>query len=111
MAKETIGVRLRYLRKQTNRTQEEVAKRVELSRAAYSHFENDRNEPDATTILRLADYFGVTTDYILGHKVNDNHRVAAHEDPDLSPEQQKEIDEYIEFKKAQYRKDHQKKKD
>ena len=40
-----LGDRLKKLRGD-GRTQEDVAKAVGVSRAAYSHFENNRNEPD-----------------------------------------------------------------
>lgn len=61
-----LGKRLKYLRKELNKTQNEVAESIKISRANYSHFENDRNEPDGEILNRLADYFDVTTDYLLG---------------------------------------------
>lgn len=60
------GSRLKQLRKNLNKTQEEVAAGLGVTRGAYSHFENDRNEPDSDTIRNLADYFNVSTDYLLG---------------------------------------------
>lgn len=60
----TFGEKLKELR--GSRTQEEVAKGIEISRARYSHFENDRNEPDLQLIQKIADYHKVTTDYLLG---------------------------------------------
>lgn len=103
-----FGERLKKLRKIKNRTQDQVATDLKLTRAQYSHFENNRNEPDQETLVKLADYYGVTTDYLLGRKVDDDLLVAAHMDDDLTPDQRKEIEEYIEFKKAQYRKEHEK---
>lgn len=61
-----IGNQLKELRSVTKRTQAEVAEHLEISRAAYSHFENNRNEPDNDMLAKLADYFHVTTDYLLG---------------------------------------------
>ncbi|WP_441293271.1 helix-turn-helix domain-containing protein [Listeria monocytogenes] len=37
-----------------------------MSRGAYSHIENGRNDPDMETIVKLANIFGVSTDYLLG---------------------------------------------
>ncbi|MGI0534989.1 helix-turn-helix transcriptional regulator [Bacillus pfraonensis] len=71
----TFGEKLKTLR--GNRTQEEVAKGIEISRPRYSHFENDRNEPDLHLIQKIADYYKVTTDYLLGRS----------EDPRLTKEQ------------------------
>lgn len=60
-----LGDRLKELRG-SSRTQEDVAKAIGVSRAAYSHFENNRNEPDNDTLRKLAKYFNVTVDYLLG---------------------------------------------
>lgn len=62
-----IGDRLKVLRSSLGRTQEEVSKAIGVSRAAYSHFENNRNEPDAETLGKLASYYDVTTDYLIGN--------------------------------------------
>lgn len=60
----TLGERLKYLR--GKRTQEEVAKAIGLSRARYSHYENNRVEPDITILSKLSDYYNVSVDYLLG---------------------------------------------
>lgn len=59
-----IGERLIRLR--GVRTQQEVADALGISRARYSHYENGRNEPDLLTLGHLADYFNVSTDYLVG---------------------------------------------
>lgn len=63
-----LGERLKSLRSDLNKTQDDVAKDIGITRAAYSHLENNRNEPDNTTLIKLASYFGVTVDYLLGKK-------------------------------------------
>lgn len=63
-----FGKRLQYLRKESNKTQQQIATELGISRAAYSHFENDRNEPDSETLVKLAQIFNVTIDYLLGNK-------------------------------------------
>ncbi|MCI3027731.1 helix-turn-helix domain-containing protein [Desemzia sp. C1] len=64
-----LGDRVKDLRKKTGKTQDDVAKSIGLSRPAYSHIENNRNEPDGETLKKLASYYEVTTDYLLGHSV------------------------------------------
>jgi transcriptional regulator with XRE-family HTH domain len=64
-----LGDRLKDLRSSINKTQEMVAADLEISRANYSHLENNRNQPDSETLLKLAGYYKVSTDYLLG---NDN---------------------------------------
>jgi len=59
-----LSRRLKLLR--GKRTQNVIAKAVNVSRARYSHYENARSEPDTETLEKLADYFNVTTDYLLG---------------------------------------------
>ena len=60
----TLGVRLKSLR--GKKTQEEVSNSLGLSRARYSHYENDRVEPDNEILKKLAEYYKVSTDYLLG---------------------------------------------
>lgn len=66
MADTGLGERLKNLRNDLGKTQDDVAKHLGITRAAYSHLENNRNEPDNTTLITLAEYFGVTVDYLLG---------------------------------------------
>lgn len=61
-----IGQKLKALRKQSNKTQQQIADKLGITRAAYSHFENERNQPDSETLVKLADIFDTTTDYLLG---------------------------------------------
>lgn len=68
-----LGKRLKYLRNEIKKTQHEVAESIKISRANYSHFENDRNEPDGEILNRLADYFDVSTDYLLGREKTRKH--------------------------------------
>lgn len=65
-----LGVRLKKLR--GNKTQEDVAKSIGLSRGRYAHYETNRVEPDLETLRKLADYFNVTIDYLLGRSDDPN---------------------------------------
>lgn len=61
-----VGDRIASLRRRMNLTQEGFSEKVGISRAALSHYEKNRREPDYETINRMADFFEVTTDYLLG---------------------------------------------
>lgn len=61
-----IGSRIAYLRDQRGLTQEELASSLGISRAALSHYEKNRREPDTETLSKVADLFAVTIDYLVG---------------------------------------------
>lgn len=64
--KKKFGERLSELRKKKKASQAEVADYIELTVAAYQNYENGRREAGYDTISKLADFYGVTTDYLLG---------------------------------------------
>lgn len=61
-----FGKRIVSLRKEKGLTQSELANRIGISRSALSLYEIEKREPDTGTLLELANYFGVSTDYLLG---------------------------------------------
>lgn len=58
--------RLSQLRKEKNLLQKEVGEYLGISYQAYSHYENGLRNPDNETLKKLATYFGVSVDYLLG---------------------------------------------
>ena len=63
-----LAERMRMLRKERGLRQEDVAAAIGLSTNGYQRYELDQREPDAPTIIALADLFQVSTDYLLGIK-------------------------------------------
>lgn len=61
-----FGAALKKLRKSQNLTQEELGLHIGLSKAVVSKYENSIGYPTFDVLIRIADYFGVTTDYLLG---------------------------------------------
>ena len=61
-----FGAILRQLRKSHHMTQKELGARLGLSKAVVSKYENGMGYPAYDTLIRIADYFKVTTDYLLG---------------------------------------------
>lgn len=61
-----FGNRLSELRKQNNLTQKELAEKFDLTPKAISFYELGQREPDIDTVIKLAEFFHVTTDYLLG---------------------------------------------
>lgn len=62
-------MRLKELRKKLNITQAELAKFLCISQNTYSYWETGKTKIDNNSIAKLADYFGVTADYLLGREV------------------------------------------
>ena len=61
-----MAERIKTLRTEKNVGQNLLAKELEISNASISYWENGKQEPSAQAIFKLANYFGVSTDYILG---------------------------------------------
>lgn len=66
--REILGERLKMLRAEKNIGQNALAKQLELSNASISYWETGKQEPTAQAIFKLAKYFNVSADYILGLK-------------------------------------------
>lgn len=63
----TIGERLRRLRLSRKWSQEEVARRIGVTRSAYSHYEINSRQPVYETVCKLAILFDVSIDYLINH--------------------------------------------
>lgn len=69
---ESIGSRLKQLRHLTEYRQEDVASMLGVERHALSQYETGTRVPPSDIIARLAEIYGVSTDYILG--ITGNHQ-------------------------------------
>ncbi|MBR7172678.1 MAG: helix-turn-helix transcriptional regulator [Clostridia bacterium] len=61
-----INKRIYELRKEKNISQATLAKEVGVTQKAIDFWEKGINEPKASYVLRLAIFFGVSADYLLG---------------------------------------------
>lgn len=59
---------LKQLRLAKNKTQAQLASEIGVGRTGYTKIENGTQDADTETISKLADYFGVTVDYLLGRE-------------------------------------------
>ena len=57
---------LRQLRKAANRTQQQMASMLGITQQAYAAYENDKSSPPNDVLEKIADYFNVSIDYLLG---------------------------------------------
>lgn len=62
--------RLKRLRQSMHLSQEQLARLLGVDRSTISSYESDVRQPPLDTLSRIADVFGVSTDYLLG-RTND----------------------------------------
>lgn len=98
----TLSNRLKYLREKSGLAQKFVAAKLDIKPNTLSGYESGRREPDTTTLKALADFYDVSTDYLVGKKEKDYFSEAEaimFKDIDgfneLSPEKQQEIKDMI----------------
>jgi transcriptional regulator with XRE-family HTH domain len=91
-----FAYRLRDLRRNANVTGQHLADVLGVTKTAISYWENGINYPNQETLNKLASFFGVTVDNLLGNNSNvttdDDFLVAFYGEVDkLPPETQKEL--------------------
>ena len=85
-----FGLRLKQLREKHNLSQSQVAKRLGITRAAISSYENNISLPSVNVLAELSLLYRVSTDYLLGL---DNRTAIVLED--LTPRQSAVIQEVM----------------
>ena len=60
--------KLQNLRKMRGKTQKELADYLGVERSTYAKYESGDSEPTFETLTKLAEYFQVTTDFLLGRE-------------------------------------------
>lgn len=102
------GSRIKKLREEKQMKQEELAKILSISPSAIGMYERDAREPNDELTLKLAEYFKVSTDYLLGKSDIRNPEIEIDKDKiniglskkDYNPptkEQQEKIEEFAKF--------------
>lgn len=62
--------RIRDLREDHDKTQQDIADYLGTSQTMYARYERGANELPVRHLIKLADYYGVSTDYVLGRTNN-----------------------------------------
>ena len=82
-----LSERILSLRKERGLKQEEVADQTGIGYRSYRRYEAGEREPNASTIVILADYFNVSADYLLGRTLTrDGTTIGTEELYDISDE-------------------------
>ena len=68
--KNIFASNLKSIRREAGFTQEQIAKQSYIARSTYIAYEQGHTIPDAITLKFMAEAFNISTDEILGHKVD-----------------------------------------
>ncbi|MCM3079600.1 helix-turn-helix domain-containing protein [Brevibacillus invocatus] len=109
----TLGDRIKNQRMKFKFTQAEMAEKLNMGRANYSHIENNRVIPSSSDLEKIADILKTNTDYLLGR--TDDPSIVISEtpnsikawlragNPDLSDEEKEdlanELEDYFKIRK------------
>lgn len=111
--------RIRDLRKERSLTQAELGSVLKVSSRTIGFYETGERDPDTDTLRKLADFFGVSIDYLLGRldirDLGGNNLYRPKQDSsdlifdkkhefeeELPPEAKEEIEKFKEFIKYKY---------
>ena len=65
-------IRLKELRKKNGLSQAEFAKQINVAQNTVSNWENGNRSIDSEKAITIAEFFGVTIDYLLGNNIDNN---------------------------------------
>lgn len=58
---------MRVLRDEYNISQQKLAEAIGVTQPSINKYENHDIEPDITTLIKIADFFDTSVDYVIGH--------------------------------------------
>lgn len=100
-----FGTRLHTLRKERKLRQEDMAKQLGIARTTYAMYEQGNREPDYNTLIKIATFFEVSIDYLLG--TTEMRQITDIQDPELyqwfediinaTPQKREELKKFWEF--------------
>lgn len=65
-----LGDIIKEFLEQNDMTQKDLAQALDITPAALGNYVRNIREPDYNTLLKIADFFHVSTDTLLGHELN-----------------------------------------
>ncbi len=91
---------LKFLRTKNNISQQQLADIIGVTQQSINKYENHKVEPDIQTLIKLAEYFNTSVDYLIGH-TNIDHVIEPIVRYDLNKEEAVLIDKYRKLSKKQ----------
>ncbi|WP_313563582.1 helix-turn-helix domain-containing protein [Ruminiclostridium cellobioparum] len=103
-----LSLRLKELREEKRLLQKDIAKLLNITTSAYGFYEQGKRDPDTEVVRLLADFYSVTSDYILGLTDNKKQHIQKNNNDDsfklllkkienLSDESKKELEKYVDL--------------
>lgn len=101
--------RLKFLRNERGESLEKIAQYLNVTIQTISNYENEKRDMTPDTIIKLSDYFGVSTDYLLGKSdVRNPEKIEVDNDKlkiglfvkdysKITDEQKKQIEDFAKF--------------
>lgn len=106
----SFGEILKQLRTDNNVTQQELADYIGVGRPSIAGYETKKKHPDYDKLKLIADFFDVSTDYLLEYQKdnpsNSEITLATHREDfgeDLPKEAQAELDNYLNYLRFKYK--------
>jgi len=103
-----LNQRLELLRKEKHLTKKQVADFLKIDQSTYGKYELNKREPDFDTLQKLADFYDVSVDFLLGRTDIRNYHVSEAQSgymidvSGLPEEIIKQAEDYIEYLKQKY---------
>ncbi|MDO4344521.1 MAG: helix-turn-helix transcriptional regulator [Eubacteriales bacterium] len=72
--KQTLGQKLRFLRLSRQYTQEQISRCLNMERAAYANYENDRRIPTFPYIVSISNFYDIYIDFLIRDDCSDVSR-------------------------------------
>ena len=66
-----FATRIKYLRQSAGINQVQLAEKLGVTKQSISNWENDNILPSIDMLVKIADFFAVTTDYLLGRSIQE----------------------------------------
>jgi len=79
-----IGHVISKLRYEKGYSQNELAQNIGLTKGAIGMYETDQRQPKYDILIKIADFFNVTTDYLLSHNNSDDSNTIIEDDPTVN---------------------------
>ncbi|MEG2822722.1 MAG: helix-turn-helix domain-containing protein, partial [Lachnospiraceae bacterium] len=89
-----LGENLRELRTLKGLKQSSITTVLNISQSAYSLYELGKREPTFDTLIKIAEFFDVSTDYLLGLSTSTAHSVSSTNLKPLFSDEELEVLEY-----------------